>query len=120
MIRVVVPVVKPYSKSVVIPVMTEMMLNETPKLWMSDQSRLSSCLYPNSRNLPSSLDILRVAVPAFSVSTILDDLRLLVMVGKKRADDSCSGTSRMRGGVNQGLLAKACAANKLKKRSRKS
>ena len=33
------PVVRPYSKSVVIPVMTLMIEKETPKLWMTDQSR---------------------------------------------------------------------------------
>ena len=38
------PLVSPYSKSVVMPVMTEMMEKETPKLWIRDQSRLSSCL----------------------------------------------------------------------------
>lgn len=35
--------------------MTLMMLNDTPKLWMTDQSRLSSCLYPSSASNSASL-----------------------------------------------------------------
>lgn len=38
------PVVRPYWKRVVMPVMTDIMLKETPKLCTSDQPRLSSCL----------------------------------------------------------------------------
>lgn len=35
--------------------MTLMILNDTPKLWRTDQSRLSSCLYPSSASNSASL-----------------------------------------------------------------
>jgi hypothetical protein len=107
------PTVKPYSKRVVIPVMTlygpdyistspwsfsvgdveardcnavserrraargflelTMMENETPKLCINVQSRLSSCLYPSSAKRASSLDWVVWTCSISSIATMQPD-----------------------------------------------